>query len=107
MVVGTFIGFAMPYDINSSYSWHNPISGKYETTTTSVTVYGHPIGWAIDGIGFLILLVSLMVQSDSSTSSTKRTFQGKVCGNCFFFGKEECKRKEKMFNAMPCEDFTP
>lgn len=107
MGAGTVIAFAMPYDINSSFSWHNPVTGKYETSTTTVTVYGHPIGWAIDGIGFLILLVGLMVQPNGSTSSTQRTFHGKVCGNCFFFGKEECKRKEKMFNAMPCEDFTP
>lgn len=106
MVIGFFIAFAVPYNINSSYTWYNPITERYETITSTVTVYGHPIGWVFDGIGFFMLLIGLMMHPNSSKPST-RTFQGKVCGNCYFFGKEDRIRQEKMFNAMPCEDFTP
>lgn len=107
MVIGLLIAFAMPYNINSSYTYYNPITERYETVTSTVTIYGHPIGWAIDGIGFFMLLIGLMIHPNGSKPSTQRTFQGKVCGNCYFFGKEECKRQEKLFNAMPCEDYTP
>ena len=27
------------------------------------------------------------------------------CGNCFWFGKDECERKEEYINANPCEKF--
>jgi len=107
MVIGSLIALAMPYDINSSYTWYNPMSERYETVTSTVTVYGHPIGWVIDGIGFLMLLTGLMIHPNDSKPSAQRTFSGKVCGDCYFFGKEDCKRHEKLFNAMPCEDFTP
>lgn len=107
MIVGLLIAFAMPYNINSSYTWYNPITERYETVTSTATVYGHPVGWAIDGIGFFMLLIGLMIHPNGSKPSIQRTFQGKVCGNCYFFGKEDCKRQEKLFNAMPCEDYTP
>jgi hypothetical protein len=107
MILGLFIAFAVPYNINSSYSYYNPIDGRYETVTSTVTVYGHPIGFVLDGVGFFMLLIGFMIHPNGSTPSTQRAFQGKVCGNCHFFGKEECKRQEKLFNAMPCEDFTP
>ncbi len=106
-VVGTYIAFAVPYDIDSSYSYYDPISGRYETVTSTVTVYGHPIGFVLDFVGFVMLLIGLLMHPNGSKPSTQRTFQGKVCGDCYFFGKEECSRQEKMFNAMPCEDFTP
>jgi hypothetical protein len=107
MVIGMVIAFTMPYNINSSYTYYNPFSKQYETVTSTVTVYGHPIGWVFDGIGFFMLLIGLMIHPNGSEPSTQRAFQGKVCGNCYFFGKEDCKRKEKMFNSMPCEDYTP
>jgi len=106
MVIGFFIAFAMPYNINSSYTWYNPIAERYETITSTVTVYGHPIGWVFGGIGFFMLLIGLMMKPNGSKVPT-RMFYGKVCGNCWWFGKPECKRNEKLFNAMPCEDFTP
>jgi hypothetical protein len=107
MVIGLFIAFAMPYNIDSSYTWYNPITERYETLTSTVTVYGHPIGFVLDGVGFFMLLIGLMMHPDGSKPSTTRTFQGKVCGDCHFFGAEDCPRQEKLFNAMPCEDFTP
>jgi hypothetical protein len=107
MVIGLFVALAMPYDITSEYSWFNPISGRYETVRSKVTVYGHPMGWVLDGIGFFLLLIGLMIKPNGSAVSTTRAFYGKVCGNCHWFGKPECKRNEKIFNAMPCDDFTP
>jgi hypothetical protein len=108
MGIGFFIAVAVPYNINSSYTYYDPLTYRYETITSTITVYGHPIGWALDGIGFLMLLVGLMIHpTGAKSSTTQRTFQGKVCGNCHFFGQEFCKRQEKLFNAMPCEDFTP
>jgi len=106
MGIGLFVAFAMPYNINSSYSYYDPFTQRYETVTSTVTVYGHPIGWVFDGIGFLILLIGLMMHPNHSAPH-RRTFQGKVCGDCHFFGKEDCPRNEKIYNAMPCEDFTP
>jgi len=107
MFIGTIIAFALPYDITSEYTYYDPFTNRYETVTSTITVYGHPIGWVVDGIGFFIFLGALVIHPNGSKPSTQRTFQGKVCGNCYWFGKEECKRKEKMFGAMPCEDFTP
>ena len=107
MIIGTFIGFALPYSMTSEYSYYDPFTNRYQTMTTTITVYGHPIGWVIDGVGFFIFLGALMIKPEDFIPSTQRTFQGKVCGNCYWFGKVECKRNEKLFNAMPCEDYTP
>ncbi len=106
-IIGIFIAYAMPYDVESSYRYYNAYSRRYETITSTVTMYGHPAGWAFDGLGFLMILLGLIIQPNVSMLSTKRNFQGKVCGNCYLFGKGECKKQEKIFNAMPCEDFTP
>ena len=99
----------MPYDVNSSYTYYDPYSNRYRTETSTVTLYGNPSGWILDGIGFFMFFGGLMlhVNDPQQPQATTRQFQGKVCGNCFFFGKEECKKQEKIFNAMPCEDFTP
>jgi hypothetical protein len=108
MGIGLFVAVALPYPINSSYTYYNSFTYRYETVTSTITVYGHPIGWIPTGIGFFLLLIGLMTHpSGSKPSTTRRTFRGKVCGDCHFFGAEDCPRQEKMFNAMPCEDFTP
>jgi hypothetical protein len=108
MLIGLFVAFAVPYNIDSSYSYYDPFTNRYQTVTSTVTVYGHPVGWVLDGFGFFLFLGGLVAHPDGSQPATAtRQFQGKVCGNCFFFGKEQCKKQEKIFNAMPCEDFTP
>lgn len=106
-IIGGFVVFTLPYDVESSHQYYNAYSHRYETITSTVTLYGHPAGWVFDGIGVLMILAGLMMYPNGSIQSTHRTFHGKVCGNCFMFGKEDCKRNEKMFNAMPCQDFTP
>jgi hypothetical protein len=58
-------------------------------------------------LGLAIYFIGKESDTTTQASYTQRTFQGKVCGNCHFFGKEDRIRQEKMFNAMPCEDFTP
>lgn len=108
MVIGFFVAFAMPYNINSTYTYYDVFTNSYHTATSTITVYGHPFGWVLDGIGFFVLLMGLVTHPNGSrASTTQRTFQGRVCGDCHFFGKEDCPRQEKIFNAMPCEDFTP
>lgn len=106
MGIGFFVAIAMPYNINSSYTYYDPFTHRYETVTSTITVYGHPLGWVMDGVGFFILLIGLLTHP-SHSAPYRRTFQGKVCGDCHFFGTEDCPRQEKLFNAMPCEDFTP
>jgi len=63
------------------------------------------VGFFLCVLGGVIYLIG--EKSETVQASPTRIFQGKVCGNCYFFGKKECKSQEKLFNAMPCEDFTP
>lgn len=105
-ILGSYIAFAAPYDMHSSFSYTDPFTGQPKTTYTTVTTYGNPMGFYIDGLGFILILIGFYMHTDYSTNQ-KRTFKGKVCGDCHFFGKEHCVREEKLYNAMPCEDFTP
>lgn len=89
IVIGTYIALPMPNEPPYAYGLS----------------YGY--GLSIDVIGCLILFISLMMHFSGSAPPTHRTFKGKVCGDCYFFGREDCKRQEKLFNAMPCEEYTP
>ncbi|MCW4018071.1 MAG: hypothetical protein NWF00_05265 [Candidatus Bathyarchaeota archaeon] len=106
-IVGLAIGFAMPYTVSSTTNYRNPVTGRYESVTTSATLYGHPAGYALAGVGSVMFIIGLIANSSSSSTPTERSFQGKVCGDCAFFSKEQCKLGVKLHNAMPCEDFTP
>jgi hypothetical protein len=63
MIVGMYVSFAMPYEITSSYTWYNPISSRYETSTSTVTIHGHPMGYLVDGFGFFLLLIGLIAKA--------------------------------------------
>jgi hypothetical protein len=97
IILGVLIGLALPYSFDASRWMYNPDTHEYEIFHQTETVYGHPIGWGIGGMGFVMLLFGYMMHF----------FHGKVCGDCCFFGSESCSRQERMFEAVPCGSFMP
>jgi hypothetical protein len=71
----------------------------------------HPIGFAIDGIGFMLFIYSIFPSSKEPVYSDKIQYRKSVyedeykCGNCRIFGNPGGSRKEKLINAQPCEEF--
>jgi hypothetical protein len=65
-VAGMVVAFALPYQVTSSTQYHNPVMWRWETVTTTVTVYGHPIGFVLDGVGFLMFIGGLLVHPDDA-----------------------------------------
>jgi len=101
-VVGLFIGFCVPYTITQEIPMIDPYTGRHYTERYTITVYGHPSGFFLNGIGFLIILIGLFYKPTEKTLP-----KPKVCGTCVWFGKPLCPRGEKIYSADPCESYTP
>ena len=72
----------------------------------------NPFGFILQGIGFVIFLYALFSKGEKiRVYQSKQQYFRSVrvedykCGNCWLFGKGGCKRKEKLPNAEPCEDY--
>ena len=52
MIIGTYIGIAVPYDIYSSFSYTDPFTGELKISHSVVTTHGTPNGWYLNGLGF-------------------------------------------------------
>jgi len=64
MIAGLLISFCLPYPIYSETEYYNPITKRYETISSTVIVYGHPFGFVLDGIGFILLLYVIMTKPE-------------------------------------------
>jgi hypothetical protein len=51
-------------------------------------------------------VVAILYGVFAKPSKRAQWYQPKLCGNCVYFGEQECLREEKDASAMPCEKFT-
>lgn len=72
----------------------------------------NPLGFVLDGIGFLIFVYSIYPNRREqrvfldSVKYKKSVYEEEYkCGNCRMFGNEGCPRSEELINAKPCEKF--
>ena len=101
-LVGLAVAVALPISYISSASVRNPLNGRYQTVTTTVTGYGHPAGYAVASVGFMFLLAGGLSRIDEITKSTSEML---TCGKCGAFGTEHCVLKVQSSNALVCEKF--
>ena len=82
-------------------------------------VFFNPFGFVLDGIGFMLFLYAIFGDKNENENYPSRILkpsrhrdnhseiepENYRCRICLKFGKSECKRQEKLLNAIICEDF--
>lgn len=64
IIIGMCITFA-PYPFTQK-TYYTDYTGQRYVITVTGTAYGHPIGFLIDGIGFILLISGLWLRKEES-----------------------------------------
>jgi len=66
-----------------------------------------PLGFILDGLGFMVFLYGIFAKQEVIVTPERRTSleERNKCGNCTYFGLESCPRHERWLIAFPCEKF--
>lgn len=62
-IVGLIL-LAAPHDVTITTRYYDPTFG-YITSTTTATVTGYAEGWAVAGVGFVVLVVALALPTEA------------------------------------------